>query len=232
MRPTFERTHAGGTPHAPGHPLGRTREGIGDDGDVAADKKRGTQTVRDMVLSLIVITLAAGVIYLFIPHEEDDDPVRTVSYEVELNTARRAAPYPVAAPEGLSKQWRATSVSYEADEAGKIAWHLGFLDPDQEYVAVEQSDGQVGPFVEKVTRGAAETGKSVRINGDEWARYEGAKYDALVRTEAGSTTVVTGTAPWGQLRKMAGALEAEKTSPSPAPSASGATAEPSAGQEV
>ena len=71
-------------------------------GDVAADKQRGTQTVRDMLISLAVILLAAWVIYLFIPHDEEADPVRPVSYRVELDSARRAAPYPVAAPLGPS----------------------------------------------------------------------------------------------------------------------------------
>lgn len=199
---------------------------------VAADKKRGAQTVRDMVLSLLAISLAAGVIYLFIPHDEDQDPVRPVSYQVELNTARRAAPYPVAAPEGLSDKWRATSVTYKADggegaDGGSgVAWHLGFVSPDEEYVAVEQSDGRAKPFVKRVTQGARETGKSVRIDGADWARYEGEKYDALVRTGDGATTVVTGTASLGKLKQMAAALKAEKTDPSAAPTASPTGASP------
>lgn len=163
-----------------------------------------------MVLSLAVIVLAAGVIYLFIPHDEDQNPVKTVSYQVELDTARRAAPYPVAEPKGLPKDWRATSVTYEADGPEGSAWHLGFLTPDDEYTAVEQSDDEdPAKYVESVTQGARKTSKTVRAGGEQWERYEGEKYDALVRTdpEKGCTTVVTGTASLQQLTDFAGALD-------------------------
>ncbi len=186
-----------------------------------------------MVPSLAVVVLSAFVIYLFIPHDESVDPVKPVGYKVELDSARRAAPYPVLAPEGLPAKWRATSVRYDATGPRGRAWHLGFMTPDTQYAAVEQSDAKRPvQFIEDVTQGARETGKTVRVRGEEWTRYEGPKYDALVRTSTtrdpggkaasesagdsgasgGSgkgrpyTTVVTGTASFGQLQKMASAL--------------------------
>lgn len=192
-------------------------------GGVAADKKRGAQAVRDMVISLAVILLAAWVIYLFIPHDDKKDPVESVGYGVELKSARRAAPYPVAAPEGLSKEWRATSVRYAAGSPAGSHWHLGFLTPDGEYAAVEQSDqARPGKFIEDVTQGARAAGKpkTQRVDGAEWTRYEGEKYDALVLTEKKGTTVVTGTASFPQLTELAAALHAKNEkvgtgSPSP-----------------
>jgi len=181
---------------------------MGDHGYVATT--RGRQTVRDMVLSMAVIGLIAGFIYLFVPHDPSQDPVQPVSYEVEVATARRAAPYPVAAPEGLPDTWRATSVWYREDSEHGAAWHLGFVGPGQEYAAVEQSDGEAAPFVDSVTHGARSTGETQRINGATWTRYRGPKYDALVRTEPGVTTVVTGTAPFRELVELAEALKAER----------------------
>lgn len=185
-----------------------------------------------MVPSLAVVLLAAWVIYLFVPHDESVDPVKPVSYKVELDSARRAAPYPVLAPEGLPEKWRATSVRYAADGSEGRAWHLGFITPDTQYAAVEQSDEErPAKYIDSVTQGARKTAKTVRVRGEEWTRYEGQKYDALVRTspaagasgdhaEAGKgaagddkagkgrpyTTVVTGTASFEQLQKMAAAL--------------------------
>jgi hypothetical protein len=173
---------------------------------VAADNKRGTQTVRDMVLSLTLIVLAAGVIYLFIPHDEDQDPVKTVGYGVEVTTARRAAPYPVAAPQGLPETWRATSVRYRGAGGAGATWHLGFVTPGNEYAAVEQSDARPESFVEDVTLGARATGRTQDVGGTAWRRYEGEKYDALVRRGTGVTTVVTGTASFERLGELAGAL--------------------------
>ncbi|TPQ21572.1 DUF4245 domain-containing protein [Streptomyces sporangiiformans] len=167
---------------------------------------KGKQTVRDMVLSLGLIGIVAGVIYVFIPHDDSAPPLKRVDYRVELLTARRAAPYPVAAPEGLPKTWKATSVRFQGDDFD--AWHLGFHDPDGAYVAVEQSTQKPVTFIEDASQGAEDTGDTQRIGEQTWKRYEGTKYDALVLQEKGATTVVAGTASFAQLRKMAEALKA------------------------
>ncbi|MFF5445245.1 DUF4245 domain-containing protein [Streptomyces sp. NPDC012888] len=166
---------------------------------------KGKQTVWDMVRSLALIGIVVGGIYLFIPHDEKADPTRVVDYRVETITARRAAPYPLAAPAGLPAEWRATSVSYEKKNAH--AWHLGFLDPEDQYVAVEQSSDTSDKYLAGVTRSAAATGQTQQVGGTAWERWDGPKYDALVRREQGHVTVVTGTAPYDQLARMAQALE-------------------------
>ncbi|MEU2429609.1 DUF4245 domain-containing protein [Streptomyces sp. NPDC007861] len=166
---------------------------------------RGKQTVRGMVQSMAVVLAAAFVVYLFVPHDDSGDPVRAVDYRVELVTARRAAPYPVAAPTGLPADWKPTSVSYKRQSGN--AWHLGFLDPDSQYVAIEQSTAPAGKYVPKVTQQAARTDATEQVGGATWQRWEGPKYDALVRTDKGSTTVVTGTASFARLAEMAAALE-------------------------
>ncbi|MFC9682386.1 DUF4245 domain-containing protein [Streptomyces sp. NPDC056948] len=163
------------------------------------------KTARDMILSMGVIVLVAGFVYLFIPHDDSPRDAKAVDYRVELLTARRAAPYPVAAPEGLTDSWKATSVRYQGDEFD--AWHLGFHDPEGEYVAVEQSTQRRPVFLDEATQGAQETGKTEKIAGRTWTRYEGGRYDALVlEGTKGSTTVVTGTASFAQLSKMAESL--------------------------
>lgn len=169
---------------------------------------RGRQTVRGMFQSLAVIMVAAGVMYLFIPHDEKADPVQAKDYRVELLTAQRAAPYPVLAPEGLGDGWKATVVSYKREEHD--TWKLGFLDPDTQYVSVQQSTADPKKYVPKVTLEARNTGKTATVGGQVWQRWEGPKYDALVRSEGGATTVVTGTASFERLTQMAGALRASK----------------------
>ncbi|MFG2945181.1 DUF4245 domain-containing protein [Streptomyces adustus] len=166
------------------------------------------KTVRDMILSLGLIMVAAGVIYIFVPHDDHAPDIKRVDYRVELLTARRAASYPVAAPEGLPGSWKATSVRFRADESD--AWHLGFQDPDGEYVAVEQSAQKRAEFVEEASQGAKATKVTDEIGGRTWTRYTGGRYDALVLEGGdGSTTVVAGTASFDRLVKMAGALRTE-----------------------
>ncbi|PAU45919.1 hypothetical protein CK936_26890 [Streptomyces albireticuli] len=175
-----------------------------------AARSAKAQTVRNMMLSLAVVVPVAFVSYVFIPHDESNDPVKTVGYRVELDTARRAAPYAVAAPEGLAEGWRATSVSYRAGGKEGSLWHLGFLDPQKEYVAVEQSDGPAAEFIDEVSQRAERTSGTQKVGDSTWRRYAGEKYNALVREERGVTTVVTGTASYERLGEMAAALKAEK----------------------
>ncbi|MEU8433654.1 DUF4245 domain-containing protein [Streptomyces sp. NPDC029216] len=166
---------------------------------------KGKQTVWDMVRSLAVIGVVVAGIYIFIPHDDKADPTRTVDYRVETLTARRAAPYPVAAPVGLPEQWRATSVTFERKNAN--AWHLGFLDPQKQYVAIEQTTDASQKNLAKLTQKAAPTGQTQQVGDRAWERWDGEKYDALVRQDQGYVTVVTGTASFEQLGAMAAALE-------------------------
>ncbi|MFF7185349.1 DUF4245 domain-containing protein [Streptomyces sp. NPDC008222] len=164
------------------------------------------QSVRGMVLSLGVIGLVAGIVYfLFIPHDDHAPDLKRVDYRVELITARRAAAYPVAAPEGLSGSWKATSVRYEGEPYN--AWHLGFQDPEGQYVAIEQSTQKAQAFIDDASQGGHATKVTQTIGGQTWQRYSGGRYDALVLQGKGSTTVVTGTATFTQLTKMAEALK-------------------------
>lgn len=169
------------------------------------------KTVRDMVLSLAVICAVAFALFLFtplVPGDAAGDPgPPEVEYRVAAGTAARAAPYPLLIPEGLGPDWRATSVRYLPEGEHGATWRLGLLDPDDEYAALAQADGDAAAFVSAVTRGAGDTGGTERVAGRDWARYAGEKYDALVLSGPGVTTVVLGTAPTARLAHLAAALE-------------------------
>ncbi|MFD7132695.1 DUF4245 domain-containing protein [Streptomyces sp. NPDC059894] len=173
-----------------------------------AGSKGKMQTVRDMVLSLGVIMIAGLVMYLFIPHDDHSPDVQRVDYRVELLTARRAASYPIAAPEGLPSTWKATSVRFDGTQYD--AWHLGFHTPDGEYVQVEQSTQKPSTFIDEATQGAQRAERTEQLAGRTWTRYTDGRYDALVVESAdGSTTVVAGTASWAKLAQFAESLESE-----------------------
>ncbi|MDL2077109.1 DUF4245 domain-containing protein [Streptomyces sp. GXMU-J15] len=165
------------------------------------------KSVRNMVYSLAVTILAAGVVYLFIPHEESTPDLKRVDYRVELLTARRAASYPVAVPEGLAKEWKPTSVWFRGDQGD--TWHLGYHAPDGEYVQIRQSTQKPKTFIAEATQGAKETEATDEIAGRSWTRWTGGRYDALVLREDGATTVVAGTGSFDQLTEVAGALKTE-----------------------
>ena len=183
---------------------------------VGVASKRGKQTVRDMVLSMAVIMLiVVGIYALFLPRGTKES-VTPVDYSVELGQARRAAPYPVAAPSGLSGQWKATSVSYDDADPKNTKWHLGFIDPENQYAAIEQSNAYAATFISATTQASRRSGSQV-VDGRTWERYDGGRYRALVLEENGGksgtvTTMVTGTAPYDQLGRLAAALRFARSS--------------------
>ncbi|RTK97628.1 MAG: DUF4245 family protein, partial [Lysobacterales bacterium] len=64
--------------------------------------------------------------------------------------AREQAEYPIYAPTGLSSEWRATSARFEADGDATV-WFLGYVTPENQYIAVAQTDGDSGDFIEEQT---------------------------------------------------------------------------------
>ncbi|WP_344290925.1 DUF4245 domain-containing protein [Streptomyces synnematoformans] len=170
--------------------------------------RNSLRTVRNLVGALTITCGVALVVYFgAIPRGDDGNQMAAVSYTQELGQARRAAPFPVVAPVGLPDEWRANSVTYRGTGDHGTTWHLGFVTPDDEYVALEQGSEKSAGFVRKVTRGARATGESRQVAGEEWARYEGRTYDALVHEGDGVTTVVTGTGSLEQMELMVKALK-------------------------
>ncbi|WP_052391053.1 DUF4245 domain-containing protein [Streptomyces sp. NRRL B-24484] len=170
-----------------------------------SSSKRGRQTVRDMILSMLAVGVVGFFGYLFIPHEGGDG-VHVVDYRSALASAKRAAPYPVLGPQGLSGQWRATSVEYRKDGKGNALWHLGFVTPSGQYAAVEQSNGTRDDVIGTVVPGGRPDG-STPVAGQDWQRFQGTKYRGLTTPVGTATTVVTGSASYDELAQLAAALK-------------------------
>ncbi|WP_354642137.1 DUF4245 domain-containing protein [Kitasatospora camelliae] len=170
-----------------------------------ASSMRTRQTVRDMVLSMLAVGGVVFIGYLFLPHSGGDG-VHVVDYRSALASAKRAAPFPVLGPQGLEDDWRATSVEYRQDKKGHNVWHLGFVTPTGQYAAIEQSDGEREAVLSEVTLGAKPDGNA-SVSGEDWQRYQGDKYRGLTRQTGTATTVVTGTASYDELARLAQSLK-------------------------
>lgn len=179
---------------------------MGDDGAVANATRgnRTLQTVRDMIMSLAVVGVVVAAMLLVSPHKAQD-PVKPINYTLQFQQASRVAPFPLLGPEGLPERWRATSVDYSGVDPQATTWHIGFINPADEYAAVEQTNGAPEPFVKDKGKRGELTG-SAQVAGEEWLMYDGPKYRSLVRTKDGVTTMVTGTASFADLQVLAAAL--------------------------
>ena len=171
-------------------------------------RRRGRETAADMVRSLLVVLVLVLIVVALNAQPEPEPEVRRFDYTVALEQARDRAPYDVLAPVGLPNDWRATSARARTS-GDRITWHIGFVTPNDDYAALEQSNGDPENVLAELVGGGSDAGR-VRIDGAVWRRVEGGEQAdrALVLDAEPVTTVVLGGASWRELRTLAAALPA------------------------
>jgi hypothetical protein len=168
----------------------------------------------DMVRSLGLVALAL-VIWMWLVHPRTPDPVREVDWWPVAQSASATAPYEVIAPP-QAFGWPATSARIEPQPDGTTTWRVGFYTPQEAYAALlqrgifaEQAQGSLDDWVAGETRNGV-AGSVVTLNGREWVRLEGDptpdERRSLVAVDAGTVTIVTGSAPWVELEELAASL--------------------------
>jgi hypothetical protein len=170
-------------------------------------KRRGFETTGDMVRSLLLVLVLVFVVVALNVQPHPDSEVRRFDYSGVLSQAQDLAPYDVLAPIALPDSWVPTSARTTRAGAA-VTWHVGFVTPDADYAALEQSDGNPTEFVRQLTDGGDRAG-SVVIGSATWRRVEGGDPEprALVLERDAVTTVVAGNAGWAELRELAAALQ-------------------------
>lgn len=165
-------------------------------------KSRKNQTVRDLVLSMLVVGGFVAFLNIIVLRPTPD-PVRVVDVAAPAAVARTANAFPVLVPADVPSGWRATSARYEPGRTpGTGSWFNGYITPDNGFVAVAQTDHDVDDFVDEQTRKGRKVG-SVTIDGQTWDEYESTSgadtKRALVLSTPEVTTVVSGTVSFDAL---------------------------------
>ena len=182
---------------------------VGDDERVA--RRRGPQTVGDMVRSLGLVVGAVAVVLLLTlrPHGQE---VRVVDYRAALAAARPSAPFALVAPVGLADGWRATSAYYDPAGAGRTGvstWHVGFVTPQEQYAGFEQTNRGAADVLRQVLQQPGDEGRTATVAGRTWERWsdDRSSHRALVvGTGSSVMLVVDGSAGWPELERLAAAL--------------------------
>lgn len=146
-----------------------------------------------MVGAMIVLVggIIGFVVLRDVTRDDPPSPVRTIDYAPDAAYAREQAGFDVVAPAALPEGWRATTAGYVGG-AGE-SWHLGLLTDEDRYVGLEQSGASAESMVEEHVDADATAGDPVSVDGDDWATWSDDDGDlALVREEAGTTTLVVG----------------------------------------
>ncbi len=176
-----------------------------------AKKRRGFETVGDMVRSLGVV-LAVVLVIVLITIRTHGQQVRVVDYTSTLTEARRVAPFAVLAPEKLPTEWEATSGDYSPSQvtgkAGIVLWHVGYVTPAQQYAGFEQTNDTVAHVLDAQIGPVRQDGASA-VNGVTWTRWTGDNgRHAISLVQGKASLVVHGTAGWPELEQFAAALRA------------------------
>jgi hypothetical protein len=169
----------------------------------------------DMVRSLGLVTLGL-LVWLWFSHPRTPDEVRSVDWYPVAVAAAGATAYEVLAPPA-SFPWPATSARVEDQPDGTIVWRVGYLTDEEAYAGLlqrgvfpAQATGAVEDWVAQETRNGRAEG-TVVIGGRTWQRSVGDpepdERRSLVAQEQGAVTVVTGSASWAELERLAAALQ-------------------------
>lgn len=145
----------------------------------------------DIVRSMVVIGLIILALYGFgkLFTQDPESPAKAIDYATIVSQARPAADFELLAPSSLPKGWKATSVSFNIDW-----WHLGVLTDDEDYLGLEQVKASVDRAVERFADGSKADG-TADVAGEPWTVRKGPlDRTTYVRSEAGLTTLVVGTA--------------------------------------
>lgn len=168
-----------------------------------------------MIRSLAVVLLPLLVITFIATRNLHDHPVTVVDWRPVLAAARQQAPYPVLAPTHLPPEWRATRVTWvkagdpflNGEPAVRNTWQLGFLDPDNVFIDLNQGDKRSAEFIAEQTVKGRPDGESV-VSGQKWERRvtDDGQTRSLVISTPQVTTIVVGDTSYQALESYAATL--------------------------
>jgi Protein of unknown function (DUF4245) len=172
-------------------------------------RRRGFETVGDMVRSLGVV-LAAVAVILLITLRSHPGAVKVVDAGEARQAAKAEARFSAEEPSGLSTAWRLTSARFQpavVSPIGADVWHLGWVTPHNGYAALDQSDGPATLLVRSVLDGAHRTGSGAGPFAG-WQRWAGSPSNWQAYVLPGrSTLVVYGSASAAELARLASSLQ-------------------------
>lgn len=178
-------------------------------------RARKATTTGDLIRTLAVILIPLVVLTVLFTRLPEDYPVEVVDVQPVLAEAREESPYPVLAPANLPNQWRPTSVEWvetgepylNGQPSVRNLWRLGYLSPDDVYIAVAQGDVAADDLIGQETRDGVPDGQST-IAGQVWERRVSPddRTRALVLRAPSVTTIVKGDTSYAQLEAFASTL--------------------------
>lgn len=183
--------------------------------NVRVARRKKPATTGDLIRTLVVILVPLLIVTALFTRNLKDYPVKEVEWQPTLALARDQAAFPILAPVGLPDSWRPTQVTWVkkgqphlSEPSPRNLWQLGYLDPHDIFISVNQADDRSELFVADLTRGG-ETDGSSEIGGVKWTRYvtPDGRTRSLVLITPKVTAAVVGDTSYEALEAFAGTLQ-------------------------
>lgn len=170
---------------------------------------RDRQTLVNLVAALLACLVA--VLFLVLVVVRPELPERA-AVDYTTIAAESGAEVRLAAP-SLPPEWKANAATFDARPADGVAnWYIGFVTPDQQFVALRQGIDANPTWVSNQLSGARATGTTT-IDGVTWTLYDrrtvkdaGNLAYAMTAESETSSFILFGTAIDGEFEAIATAL--------------------------
>lgn len=178
----------------------------------SAAKHRAKQTVRNLILSLLVSVGLTAAIVLGVPRD-DSNLIKPVDYQaIAVSAAEAFGTMPIA-PDVPAKWW-SNGARIETD-LDVTSWYVGFVTEDNQYIGLSQTFDSNPSWLALKLQGNWQDG-TMLIAGQTWEIWPtltpsnppGTKEYALVHTDETSTVVLYGTASKEDFESLAKAATA------------------------
>jgi hypothetical protein len=184
-------------------------------------KRRGYETLRDMLLSLGVIVLGVIGFVVLQPNNDEGNPVPTVDYQAQIRLLQRSASFPFLAPDPVPPGWE---VNYaRIGTAGSTELHMGFVLDKKRFAQLDETDRPT-PATFAAAKIPSTASGTVTVNGAVWEVRRGDGSGglarvALVRTLPGGAVATladggnSSGASYDEIVGLAGSLREQPVTP-------------------
>ena len=182
----------------------------------SAAKHRAKQTVRNLILSLLVSLGLVIALVLGVPRD-DSNRISPVEYQAIALEAESSLGKTVLAP-AIPEQWYSNSARLE-NELNVESWYVGFVTEDNQFIAVTQAFESNPSWLALSLQGNWQDGETV-VAGRTWQIWptlrpqspKGTKEYAMVHEFGESAVVIFGTAEESDFLILAEAISKQLNS--------------------
>lgn len=179
----------------------------------AAAKRRAKQTVRNLILSLIVTSGLVAAIYLGVPRD-DSNRITPVDYQTIAVSASESLGSQALSPE-IPADWWANAARVE-NTLGVSTWYVGFVTESNQYIGLTQVF-ETNPSWEAEMLAGNFFDSEVQLAGLTWEIWptlnpstpRGTKEYLLLHRNGTEVVVIYGTANTDDFEALASAIAAE-----------------------